>query len=144
MDHYLRTSASIIIESTKENVWEALISPESIAKYLYGTETVSTWEEGSEIVFQGEYEGWKYKDKGIIRAFNPNEQLSYTYWTQFNNLDDLDENYSLVKVDIKPTEKESEVELTWSQAGYKNKANRDRSQEGLGDLLKRLKSVVEA
>jgi len=143
MDHFLRTSASIIIESSKEKTWRALVTPELIAKYLYGTETITTWEVGSEIVFQGEYEDWKYTDKGEIRAFKPNQELSYSYWAQFNNLDDTPENYSLVTIKIKPTEEKNKVELVWSQAGYKDKSNRDRSQEGLGDLLNRVKAVIE-
>ena len=57
---------TIEINADKSKVWDALINPEIIKQYFFGTEVVSDWEVDSEIIFQGEYQGTKYRDKGNI------------------------------------------------------------------------------
>lgn len=68
MNNNLVVSRSIDINSSPSKVWEALTTPDIIKEYLFGTETVTDWKVGSEIVFQGEYEGKKYRDHGIQRS----------------------------------------------------------------------------
>ena len=57
---------TIEINADKSKVLDALINPEIIKQYFFGTEVVSDWEVDSEIIFQGEYQGMKYRDKGNI------------------------------------------------------------------------------
>ncbi|HHB51488.1 MAG TPA: SRPBCC domain-containing protein, partial [Saprospiraceae bacterium] len=38
MDKDLKVSKSITINATAEQVWDALVNPEKIKKYLFGTE----------------------------------------------------------------------------------------------------------
>ena len=64
MDKTLIASSSIKIKSTADQIWNILTSPENIKIYLFGTETITDWKIGNPIVFQGDYEGHKYKDKG--------------------------------------------------------------------------------
>lgn len=66
MNKNLMVSKSIEINSAAENVWEVLTNPEKIKVYLFGTQTISDWKVGSPIIFQGEYEGHRYKDKGNV------------------------------------------------------------------------------
>ena len=47
--------ASIIIESAVVQVWDALTNPAVIRQYMFGTNVVSDWEEGSPIVWKGEW-----------------------------------------------------------------------------------------
>ena len=58
--------ASITIKSSTASVWNALTDPTMIKQYLFGTEVVSDWKEGSEIIYKGVREGKMYEDKGII------------------------------------------------------------------------------
>ena len=62
----LIVSQSVDVKAEPEQVWNALTNPEIIKEYLFGTETITDWKVGSEIIFQGEYEGHKYRDHGII------------------------------------------------------------------------------
>lgn len=143
MDHTLKTSETISVTASKKDAWDAIINPVKIAQYLYGTETISDWKVGSEIIFQGKYEEWTYKDKGIIQRFSPEDELVYTYWAQFNNLDDEPENYSLVSIKIDAGKTDDTVNISWNQVGYKDQTTRDRSQGGLKDLLERMKKTIE-
>ncbi len=100
MDKNLIASSNINIQSTPEKVWEVLTNPEKIKEYLFGTEVVTDWNIGSPIVFQGEYDGQQYKDKGNVIENMRNELLQYDYWSGFSGLVDKSENYSLVTYKI--------------------------------------------
>lgn len=141
MRHDLEVSESIVINAPTEKVWEALITPEIIKKYLFGTETITDWKIGSGIIFQGEYQGHAYKDKGVVRENITNELLSYSYWSGFSGLEDKPENYSLVTYKLKSCDEGAE--FTWVQKGFANEDGQRHSQEGLGEFLKKIKEVIE-
>ena len=50
----LIVSESIEINTEPDKVWEALTNPEIIKEYLFGTQTITDWKVGSDIIFQGE------------------------------------------------------------------------------------------
>ncbi|MBP9689382.1 MAG: SRPBCC domain-containing protein, partial [Bacteroidia bacterium] len=62
-----------------EKVWDALINPEIVKQYFFGTELIANWAVGNDIIFKGEWEGEQYQDKGEILTFVPNKELSYSY-----------------------------------------------------------------
>ncbi|WP_246047270.1 SRPBCC domain-containing protein [Leptospira ognonensis] len=66
-------------------------------EYLYGTEAISEWKEGSTLVFRGIWEGTTYEDRGLIRTWQPPYYFTYTYYSNFFGLPDLPENYSLLE-----------------------------------------------
>src|SRR5450631_2104823 len=96
MNHDLIVVKGILINAPKEKVWNALTNPEIIKEYLFGTETITDWNVGSDVIFQGEYNGIKYRDKGVVQNNVLNEVLSYRYWSAFSGEEDKPENYSLV------------------------------------------------
>ena len=57
MDKKLIASVSISINVPSEKVWSALVTPEAIQQYMFGTHVVSDWHEGSPIVWKGEWHG---------------------------------------------------------------------------------------
>src|ERR1700685_1290762 len=99
MNHDLVVSESIDINRPVADIWNTMTNPKIIKEYLFGTETITNWEVGSGIVFQGEYgdnNEYYYRDKGVITENIKHKQLSYTYWSGFSGLEDKPENYSLV------------------------------------------------
>ena len=96
MNKNLTVIKSIEINADLQTVWDALINSEKIKLYLFGTETISDWKVGSPIIFQGEYQGQQYKDKGNILDIKQEHILQYDYWSSFSGLEDKPENYSLV------------------------------------------------
>ncbi len=83
MNKELTVTTSIEINADRAKVWDALTNPEKIKVYLFGTETLTDWKTGSEIIFQGEYQKHQYKDKGIILDIRTEELLQYSYWSGF-------------------------------------------------------------
>lgn len=145
MRHDLIVSESIDINASPAMVWDALTNPEIIKKYLFGTETITDWKVGSEIIFQGKYgenNEHSYRDKGIIIQNIPGELLSYSYWSGFSGLEDKPENYSLVTYNLK-SEDDQETTFTWTQKGYATEEGYQHSLGGMKEFLKQIKRVIE-
>ena len=138
----LIVSAAIEIKADQEKVWDALTNPSIIKEYLFGTETITDWKVGSEIIFQGEYQGQKYRDKGIVKENILNKKISYSYWSGFSGLDDKPENYSLITYKIESTEN-SKTKLTWTQKGFANQQAYEHSKSGIQTLLQNIKETIE-
>lgn len=142
MNKELSVSISVDIAAALEQVWDALVNPEKIKAYLFGTETLTDWQPGSPIVFKGEYQGQAYRDKGTIVQFKANEILSYSYWSGFSGMEDLPENYSLVAFHLKPSDGHTALELR--QTGFINEQAKQHSHAAWKQILEALKNLVEA
>ncbi len=136
MDKSLIAEASIVTQKSREDLWDALTNPEKIAKYLFGTETITSWEEGSDIIFQGVYEGHKYKDKGKVVNFKPKQRLTYLYWSQFSGTEDKIENYG--EVDVTINNESNQQVLSWKQTGFTSPKNCEHTQNGLSAMLEQI------
>ena len=146
MRHDLIVSASIDINASPSKVWEALTNPEIIKKYLFGTETITDWEVGNEIIFQGEYgenKEHKYRDKGVIMQNVLNKLLSYSYWSGFSGLEDKPENYSTVTYGLESND-DKRTTFTWTQEGYATEENYQHSLNGMKEFLEQIRQIIEA
>ena len=142
MRHDLIVSQSIDVNASLSKVWNALTNPEIIKEYLFGTETITDWKVGSEIVFQGEYNGQKYRDHGVILTNELNKEISYSYWSGFSGLEDKPENYSTVIYALDKIN-DSKTTFTWTQKGYRNEEGQKHSQEGMPPFLEQIKGIME-
>jgi len=142
MREELITTSSIDINVEPSRLWRALTDPAMIKQYLHGTETSTDWKMGSEIIFTGEYEGKKYRDRGIIGEIVENETLTYSYWSGFSGLEDKQENYSLITYNLKPKE-QNITTFTWIQKGYADEESYNHSLTGMDAFLKKIKEVAE-
>lgn len=142
MNRNLKASKSVVINSSAEKVWDVLTDPEKIKVYLFGTETITDWKVGSPIIFQGEYDGHQYKDKGNVLENKLNEILRYDYWSGFTGLEDKPENYSIVSCRIEKRA-DDQVEFTWTQEGFVNEEGQQHSEKGLAGMLGQIKQLAE-
>lgn len=142
MNHHLTAAQSIHIHGTPTQVWDALTNPEKIKVYLFGTETITDWKVGSEIAFQGEYNGTQYKDKGNVLECEVNKLLKYNYWSGFSGLEDKLENYFLVTYRVEEADN-GQVKFTWEQEGFANEKAQQHTQGNLGAMLEQIKELVE-
>lgn len=138
----LQVSESIVINADLAKVWNVLTNTEIIKEYLFGTETVTDWKVGSEIAFQGEYNGQKYRDKGVIKENNFQKRIAYTYWSGFSGLEDIPENYGMVIYDLEPVDA-THTKFTWTQKGYPDEQRQAHSQSGMAAFLKQIKGIAE-
>jgi len=141
MNKGLKVTQSIEINADKAEIWDALTNPEKIKTYLFGTETLTDWKIGSEIIFQGEYQGNQYKDKGTILDIKTNELLKYSYWSGFSGLEDKPENYSAVT--YKLDNESGKTILTLTQKGFANEQAQQHSQTAWTNVLQQIKQMTE-
>lgn len=137
----LSVTHSIEIEATPASVWDVLINPEKIKRYLFGTETISDWKKGGSLIFQVEYENTKYRDHGIIREIIPEKELQYTYLSEWSGLEDIPENHSLITFTISQTIKN--VVLKLIQTGYEDGEAMNKSKQTWTLIMEEMKTMAE-
>jgi uncharacterized protein YndB with AHSA1/START domain len=96
---------------------------------------------GSPLIFQGEWEGKSYQDKGNILAAEPGKLLQYNYWSGFSGLEDKEENYSLVTYELQADGDTTSVTLT--QKGFPSEENLAHAEGGWTMVLDGLKKLLE-
>ena len=141
IDKTLKVEKVVIIQADSEKVWHALTDKETIKKYFFGTEAISDWQAGSSLIFQGEWEGKTYQDKGTILASEPGKLLQYNYWSGFSGLEDVPENYSLVTYRLKSDA--DQTTLTLTQEGFANEEGKAHGEGGWTMVLDNLKKLLE-
>ena len=100
MDKELNARASVTISAPSEIVWDALVNPEAIKQYMFGTNVVSDWREGSPITWRGEWQGQPYEDKGVILQVRPGRTLQYSHFSPLSGLPDRAESYHTVTIEL--------------------------------------------
>jgi len=141
MNHQLEVRKTIEITASLMEVWHALTDRETVKKYFFGTEVISDWEEGSPLVFKGEWEGKSYEDKGTILEAIPGEMLKYDYWSGFSGLEDKPDNYSVVTYTLEQSVDGTIVELR--QKGFAGEEALAHAEGGWAMVLDNLKKLLE-
>ncbi|WP_265358919.1 SRPBCC family protein [Leptospira paudalimensis] len=141
LDQMLKIECNTFIHSNVQNIWILLVTPESIKKYLFGTETVSNWTIGSEIRFKGEWEGKLYEDKGIILNLEFQKELKYSNFSSFSEMPDLPENYSIIT--MKLVEKNEGVFLSLCQTGFFSEEQQKHSEQNWSQILEKIRILAE-
>lgn len=141
MNRELKFEQKVYLKAGRNEVWDALVNPEKIKKYLFGTNTVCDWKEGSTIVFEGEHEGTKYRDSGVIKEFIVGKNLAYTYWSSFSTLENTPENHSFIRFSL--SDFAEGTELVMCQEGFASLEAQKHSQSSWDMVLNSLKDIVE-
>src|SRR5688572_16551994 len=112
MPKELTSTASTTIDSPVANVWDALVNPEMIKQYMFGAVAESDWNEGSPIIWKGEYEGRTYEDKGVIQKLQPERILQYTHYSPLAGKSDIPESYHTVTIELSAQDAATKVQLS--------------------------------
>lgn len=129
------------IHAPAYKVWDALVNPVIIKKYMFGATVVSDWEEGSEIKWKGQWKGKDYEDKGVILQINPESKLQYTHYSRLSGEEDIPENYHRVTIEL--VEMEGQTMVTLTQDNNDTDGAREHSEKNWKMMLEGLKKTVE-
>ena len=141
MDKDLIARSSIVINAPVDLVWKALVDPDAIRQYMFGTQVVSNWKVGSPIIWKGEWQGKSYEDKGVILQFQPERTLQYSHFSPLSGMPDQPENYHTVIVELSPEGNQTKVVLAQDHnASEDERAHSEKNWEG---MLAALKKYVE-
>lgn len=140
MDDLFLVESSIEINATPSQVWQILTQPEKIELYT-GFNTITDWKEGSPIVFEGDYKGIKYQDRGKVLVNIPNEKLSFQFWSGMEKDPVPEENKSVITYEL--SEKEGVTTLKYIRENLSSLDEQAMFEEHLPSVLEIMKGVAE-
>ena len=141
MNEDFLATASTVINAEKKDVWHALVDPDAIGQYMFGTRVESEWRPGEPITWKGEWNGKPYEDKGTIQAIDPESLLAYSHYSPMSGKPDVPENYHNVRITLDADGASTRVTLT--QDGNSSAEAREHSQKNWEAMLAALKTFVE-
>jgi uncharacterized protein YndB with AHSA1/START domain len=138
----LIAKVSITIEAPTDEVWKALVDPDMIKRYIFGTQVLTDWEVGSPILWKGIWQGKTYQDKGKILKLEREQVLEYSHFSPLSGQPDLPENYHTVTIELSGQGAQTKVSL--AQDNNPSEDDREHSEENWGMMLKTLKDLLES
>ena len=141
MGNHIAT-ASVVIDSSPEEVWHALTDPAMVKQYYFGTDLTTDWQPGSPITWSGEYEGKEYEDHGEILRVDPPRMLQHTHFSPLGGLPDAPENYHTLTYTLTPSG--SGTEVTLEQDNNDTPEAAEHAAGNWSTMLDGLKALVEA
>jgi len=141
MNKRLIAKASISINAPADKVWDTLTNPEVIRQYMFGTNLISDWKEGSPIIWKGEWQEKKYEYKGVILKLRPERLIQYSHFSPLSGKPDLPENYHTVTIELVSHGVETTVSL--SQDNNETEQTREHSEKNWKMMLASLKKLLE-
>jgi uncharacterized protein YndB with AHSA1/START domain len=149
MSNPLIVKNDITINASPSKVWDTLTKPEETKKYMFGCETVSDWEQGSPLLWKGNFNGQEMVAvKGTIINIEPNKFLEYTTIDPNSGIADVPENYLTVTYEL--IQQNGATLLTVTQGDYSKVGDGDKryneavSAGGWQPILVEIKKVAEA
>ncbi len=134
-------TAAVTVDAPAAKVWEALVSPDAIKQYMFGTNVTTDWREGSPIAWKGEWQGKPYEDKGVLLEVKPERRLKYSHFSPLSGLPDKPENYHTVTIELAGKGDRTEVSL--EQDNNPTEEARAHSEKNWQTMLSGLKKYVE-
>jgi uncharacterized protein YndB with AHSA1/START domain len=138
-DHVAKSS--IAVDAPADKVWSALVTPDAIKQYMFGTTVTSDWQVGRPIVWKGEWQGKQYEDKGTILRNDPPRTLQYSHFSPQSGVPDRPENYHTVTIHLEPHGTQTRVVLT--QDNNPTEQVREHYEKNWTLMLSALKQFVE-
>jgi uncharacterized protein YndB with AHSA1/START domain len=134
-------TAQTDVAAPPERVWTALTDPTQIAAYMYGSKVSTTWEVGTPITWDGEYEGRPYQDKGEVLTYDEPRVLSVTHYSPMMGQPDEPENYHTLVYTLTENGDGTHLELT--QDGNESEEQAEQFSANWQGMLDGLKATVE-
>ena len=142
MNDNLIATATVRLDASPEDVWQAITDPLLIERYFFGTRAESDWRPGSTITWSGEYDGTEYRDHGTILEAVPRERLVHTHFSPLAGREDVPENYHTLTWSITPDGEGATLTLT--QDNNHSYDEVEHSEKNWHEVLEGLKQVVES
>ena len=133
--------STIIINATKEKVWDTLTKPGLVKLWQYGSDLITNWEIGSDIKFRTEWEGKIFEQWGKILEVRPTDLLKYSLFAPRPDLEDKPENYFVMSYVL--TSENGHTTLKIIQEDNRPNAVQEAPQGEENPVLQSLKKVAE-
>lgn len=141
MSKGLVAKAEITINASASKVWEVLTNPVTVKQLMFGADVITSWKEGSPIIYKGMWQGKPFEDKGIIVTFQPEKLLATTHWSPLSGTLDTPENYHTVRYELSSKNGITHVLLT--QDNNATEDEKKHSEPNWHMMLENLKKIAE-
>jgi len=143
MEQTFQADVSLELDAAPERVWQVLVEPDLIARYMHGTSVETSWAVGTPIVWRGEWKDRPYEDKGEVLAFEPPRRLAFSHWSPLTGEPDVPSEYHHVTYQIEPLDDgRSRVTLTHGNSPSQEAADA-MIENGWRPMMQSLKQVAE-
>jgi len=126
MADYVAT-AETEIGASPAQVWAALTDPKLIKKYMFGSLVETDWQQGSSILWKGEYEGKTYEDKGEILEIETERRLKVSHFSPLSGQEDVPDNYHTLLYELKQNGDKTHISLSQDKNASEEEAERARA-----------------
>ncbi len=137
----ITVTAKTSIDAPISGVWDALVNPDVIKRYMFDTDVESDWEEGSPIVWKGVWKDKPYEDKGKILKIEPETLLKVSHYSPLSGDADEPENYHTLTYEL--AEEDGKTTVSLSQDNNKDEKAAEHSRTMWEGMLKSLKKLLE-
>ena len=131
------------INAPRAKVWDALVNPNTIMRYMPVTSVVSEWEEGSPIVWTSEFLGKPFKVEGTVVRVEPDRLLEYDHSLPLFRSPGAAGSREHRRVTIELTESEAQTHVAVTEQGNKNKREFEHSAGSWRMVLNGMKALLE-
>lgn len=106
----------VLINSTKEQVWQALTAPRIMEQWMSETPiTIQTnWKVGEPVIIQGPWYKTSFRNTGTVVRCSPPFELAYTHLSSLSRLPDEPGSYCLLQFGLSASGNQTKLELTIS------------------------------
>lgn len=133
--------AATTINAPAAAVWDALINPNLIKQYMFGTIAASDWKMGSTVTYRGEWEGKPYEDRGVILEMEPEKRIVMDYSSSFSGGTEDPKSHRIITYTLESTG--DQTVLTVVQDNNPDAAATEESTRNWQYILGGLKKLLE-
>jgi uncharacterized protein YndB with AHSA1/START domain len=102
---------TIRIRAKPSDVWNALVNPASLERWMSGARVDASCEPGSPITFTGMLHGRPYHDRGTVLRCDPERLLRFNHWSVLSHLPDSEPTRTIISFTLTPEGAETDLEV---------------------------------
>ncbi len=132
----------ITINATMQKVWDTITKPELVKQWQYGSDLITNWVVGDDIIFRTEWEGIVFEQWGKILEMQPIKLIKYSLFAPRPDLEDKPENYFIMSYILKKENGQTKLEII--QEDNRAGAVQEKPQGEENPILQSLKKIAES
>lgn len=136
------STSSIQINASAQRVWDALVNPDKVKLWQYGSDLITSWQPGTAIRFVTAWGDKVFEQWGTVLEFKPHTKLKYSLFAPRPDLADVPENYFYMTYQLE--EADGSTKLSIIQDDPRPQPPQTSEDDGSGQaVLNTLKGLVE-
>ena len=136
--------ASLTINTSRAQVWDALVNPEKIKRYMPVTSVVSDWRENSPIVWRSEFQDKPFEVRGTVLRSDPERLLEYNHSLPiFRASERGHSSASYQRVTIELRDEGAQTHVSVTEKGNKTRRELEHSEGSWRMVLNGMKALLE-